>query len=137
MKKEEVPQDKGSLSEIQMKELCYAQDEDGKFVAVKSSGWEPKTLALSASISLIEERIAERKDDYLRGKSSPIPYFMELNKMDISILASYVGIPKWMVKLHFTPKVFNLLGNKTLEKYASTFNISKEELKNPFSSDKE
>lgn len=136
MKKEEVPQDKGSLSEIKMSELCYAQDENGEFVTVSSTGWEPKTLALSASMSLIEERIAERKIAFLDGKLSSIPYFMELNKMDISILSSYIGIHKWIVKLHFAPKIFTMLGDKTLNKYAQTFNISIEELKQPFSQDK-
>ena len=50
--------------------------------------------------------------------------------MDISILSSYVRIWKWRVKRHFKPKVFATLSDKILQKYASTFSISIEELRN-------
>ena len=54
---------------------------------------------------------------------------MELNKMDLSILSSYVGIWKWKVKRHFKPAVFQKLSDKTLAKYAEVFEISIEGLK--------
>ena len=54
---------------------------------------------------------------------------MELNKMDLSILSSYVGIWIWNVKRHFKPSVFQKLNDKTLEKYGEVFEISIEELK--------
>jgi hypothetical protein len=54
---------------------------------------------------------------------------MELNKMDPSILSSYVGIWIWNVKRHFKPSVFQKLSDKTLGKYAEVFQISIEELK--------
>ncbi len=46
MKKEEVPQDKSNLSKGNLKELCYATDENGNYTTALSSGWEPKTIAL-------------------------------------------------------------------------------------------
>ena len=55
---------------------------------------------------------------------------MEYNKMDIAILASYVGMWQWRVKRHFKPSVFKNLDQKTLEKYAQTFDISMEALIN-------
>ena len=39
MKKNEVPQDKSSLSSINMKELCYATDENGNYTTELSEGW--------------------------------------------------------------------------------------------------
>jgi hypothetical protein len=130
MKKEEVPQDQSNLSKSNIKELVYATDEDGNYTTTLSSGWEPKTIALSNSLDEINERIAIAKLQVLNGEVSPILYFMELNKMDISILSSYVGKWKWIVKRHFKPSVFIRLNERTLQKYADTFNISITELQN-------
>jgi len=130
MKKNEVPQDKSSLSSINMKELCYATDENGNYTTELSEGWEPKTIALNNSLEEINERIEDAKQQVLKGEASPIAYFMELNRMDVGILASYVGKWQWQVKRHFNPNVFKNLSTKTLEKYAAVFSISVENLKN-------
>ena len=130
MKKDEVPQDKGNLSKSNMKELVYATDENGSYTTALSTGWEPKTIALSNSIDEINERIATAKEQVKSGEVSPIVYFMELSKMDIGVLSSYVGIWKWRVKRHFKPAVFAKLNDKILQKYAETFNISVLELRN-------
>jgi len=130
MKKNEVPQDKSSLSSINMKELCYATDENGNYTTQLSEGWEPKTIALNNSLEEINERIGDAKQQVLKGEVSPIAYFMELNRMDVGILASYVEKWQWQVKRHFKPNVFKNLGTKTLEKYAAVFSISVENLKN-------
>ena len=130
MKKEEVPQDKGNLSNKNMKELVYATDEKGNYTTSLSTGWDPKTIALSNSIEEINERIALAKQQVQQGEMSPIFYFMEVNKMDPEILASYVGLWRWRVKRHFRPSVFSKLNDKILQKYATIFSISVSELKN-------
>jgi len=130
MKKEEVPQDKGNLSNKNMKELVYAIDEKGNYTTALSTGWEPKTIALSNSIEEISERVAIAKAQVESNKVSPIVYFMEYSRMDIAILSSYVGMWQWRVKRHFKPKVFAKLSDKILQKYAETFNISIAELRN-------
>lgn len=130
MKKDEIPQDEGSLAKIGVNELCYAVDENGNYTTAKSSGWEVKNAALDESMQLIQERVGAAKKDFQDGKASPIPYFMELHRMDISILAAYVGIHRWFVKRHFHPKRFQKLSDKTLKKYADVFELSVDELKN-------
>lgn len=130
MKKEEVPQDKGNLSNKNMKELVYATDEKGNYTTSLSTGWEPKTIALSNAIEDINERIALAKQQVENGVMSPIYYFMEVNKMDVEILSSYVGFWKWRVKRHFKPSIFSKLNDKILQKYATVFAISVDELKN-------
>lgn len=130
MKKEEVPQDKGNLSNKNMKELVYATDEKGNYTTALSTGWEPKTIALSNSIDEISERVAIAKAQVEKNEASPIVYFMEYSRMDIAILSSYVGMWQWRVKRHFNPKVFAKLSDKILQKYAETFNISINELRN-------
>lgn len=130
MKKEEVPQDQSNLSKSNIKELIYATDENGNYTTTLSSGWEPKTIALSNSLEEINERIAIAKLQVLNGEVSPIVYFMELNKMDLGILSSYVGKWKWIVKRHFKPSVFIGLNERSLQKYADAFNITITELQN-------
>lgn len=130
MEKENVPQDKSNLTKNNVKELLYATDENGNYTTTLSTGWEPKTIALSNSIEEINERIAEAKQQVKTGEISPISYYMELNKMDLTILSSYVGMWKWRVKRHFKPAVFAKLSDSILKKYADAFSISVSELKN-------
>lgn len=130
MKKEEVPQDKSNLESANFRELCYAVDENGEYVTERSTGWNPKTIALDNAMEVIKQRTADAKRRVQEGETSPIEYYMEYNKMDIGILADYVGMCKWRVKRHFSPYVFKRLQDKTLEKYAEAFDISVEELKN-------
>lgn len=130
MKKNEVPQDKSNLESANFKELCYAVDENGEYTTVNSTGWDPKTIALDNAIEEINARVADAKKRVDNNQTSPIEYYMELHKMDINILASYVGIWKWRVKRHFKPSVFKKLSERTLQKYADVFEISVEQLKN-------
>lgn len=129
MKKKEVPQDKSNLESANFRELCYAVDENGEYTTENSTGWEPKTVALNNAIDEINERIANTKKRVIAGETSPIEYYMELHKMDVGILASYVGFWQCKVKRHFKPSVFRGLSTKVLGKYAEVFDISVEELK--------
>ena len=130
MKKTDVPQDKSYLEDKNMREVCYALDENGNYTTELSSGWSPKTLALDQALEELEQRTKAAKERFLTGVSSPIEYYMELHKMDVGILASYVGFWQWKVKRHFKPSVFKKLSDKTLNKYAEAFDISVEELQN-------
>jgi hypothetical protein len=130
MKKKEVPQDKSNLESANFRELCYAVDENGEYITENSSGWEPKTVALNNAIEEINERIEDAKNRVIAGETSPIEYYMELHKMDVGILASYVGFWQWKVKRHFKPSVFKKLSDKKLSKYAEVFEISINELQN-------
>ena len=130
MEKENVPQHDSNLSKKNLKELVYATDENGNYTTALSTGWEPKAIALSNAIDDIKERAEEARLKVQIGEISPICYYMELNKMDLTILAGYVGTWKWRVKRHFKPVIFAKLSNKILQKYADAFEISIAELKN-------
>jgi len=128
MKKDEVPQDLGSLGKI-TKEVCYATDASGKYTTELSNGWEVKTNALDVTWDDINQKIAAAKQKVLNNEASPILFFMEKNIMNTGILSSYTGFFKWQIKRHLKPAVFNKLSNKKLTKYAEVFNVSIEELK--------
>ena len=128
MKENKVPQDKSNLESANFRELCYAVDENGEYITANSSGWDPKTIALNNALEDIKERIEKAKNKVLNNQTSPIEYYMEVHKMDIPILASYVGFWQWRVKRHFKPSVFKKLSKKVLDKYAEVFTISIEQL---------
>lgn len=127
MKTNEVPQDKSHLESVS-REVYYAVDENGEYTKALSSGWDAKTIALENTLEEIERRTEDAKKRVLENKTSPIEYYMELHKMDISVLSSYAGIWQWRVKRHFKPSVFKQLSKKTLQKYADTFEITIDEL---------
>lgn len=130
MKKDAVPQDESSLSKKNIKELCYAVDEAGNYTTVLSQGWKPKALAMELSLQDIQERAEQAKEGIRNGSLSPIAYFMEINKMDLNILAGYMGMWRWRVKRHLKPRVFRKLSTRILTKYAEVFQISVTTLKN-------
>jgi len=128
MKKDEVPQDLGSLGKI-TKEVCYATDSTGKYVTQLSSGWDVKTKALDVAWDDIKKRVEHAREQVLNKTASPLLFFMEYRLMDITILAGYTGFWKWQVKRHLKPAVFDKLPEKKLQKYADAFNIKVEDLK--------
>ena len=130
MKKSDVPQDKSNLESANIKDMYYALDESGNYTTELSTGWNPKTIALDNAIKDIEERVENAKKRVLNNETCPLEYYMELHKMDLTILSSYVGLWKWRVKRHFKPSVFNKLNKKTLQKYADAFDITIKQLQN-------
>ena len=129
MKKKEVPQDEG-LNEGRFEDVCYALDENGNYVAVLSTGWDPKTDALMQAWEVIDEKVEEVRQQVLSGAVSPIAFYMEKNLMDVKLLSDYTGLPKRKIRKHLKPDRFKDLDDKTLALYAETFGISVEILRN-------
>ncbi|AZA62127.1 hypothetical protein [Chryseobacterium indoltheticum] len=130
MKKQDIPQDESNLQSANMTEMLYVTDENNNYTTAQSIGWEAKKAALDESMELINERIEEARQNVANNLVSPIVYFMELNKMDMQVLAAYVNMWQWTVKRHAKPKTFKKLSDSTLKKYADAFDISVDELKN-------
>jgi len=130
MKKQDLPQNESNLKSANITEVLYVTDENDNYTTANSTGWDAKKAALDESMELIHERIEEAKQNVARNKGNPIGYFKEVNKMDLGVLTSYVGMWQWRVKRHFKPKVFKTLSETALKKYADAFGISVDELKN-------
>jgi hypothetical protein len=130
MKIEEVPQDKGYLIEGRISDLNYVVDKDGHYTSKQSKGWLPKNEAIRLAWEQVYEHTEKTRKQVLAGKLSPIAFYMELNIMDIAILASYTGISKWKVRKHLKIKHFNKLKPELLSKYAEVLNVTPAELVN-------
>jgi hypothetical protein len=130
MKKEDVPQDSSHLQEANTREVCYAIDEDGKYVKVLSTGWKPKDLALRQALAFVDERADQASKRISKRQLSPIAYYLEKRMMNIKLLSQYTHISRWRIKRHLKPHIFDKLSHKPLKKYADAFNISVEKLLN-------
>jgi hypothetical protein len=129
MKKKEVPQDEG-LTEGLFEDVCYALDDNGNYTVVPSTGWQPKTDAMLQAWDVIHEKVEQVRQRVLSGELSPIAYYMEKNIMNLKLLADYAGLPKRKVRKHLRPDHFNKLDDQILMRYAETFGISVDMLRN-------
>jgi len=92
--------------------------------------WEKTNVDVGRVV--MEKHIQELepiRNQVLEGKLSPLAYHIQIYSFDVKLLSSYTGILKRHIKKHLNPKDFNQLDEETLEKYASAFGISVEELK--------
>jgi hypothetical protein len=128
MKFDEVPQDEAFLEEGKIRDLCYVVDKDGHYTSVLSKGWTPKNEALKLAWNQVYEHAEETRLRVLDGKLSPLAFYMELNIMDLALLANYIDMPKWKVRRHLKMKGFKKLNTEMLSKYAEALNITATEL---------
>jgi hypothetical protein len=128
VKIEDVPQDKGYMIEGKISDLNYAVDKDGHYTSKQSRGWKPKIEAMAMAWDVVFERTEDARKQVLSGIRSPLAFYMELNIMDVSILASYTGVSKWKVRRHLKMKHFIKIRPAMLAKYAEVFNLTPAEL---------
>lgn len=128
MKIEEVPQDEAYMIKGKIRDVCYAVDKDGHYTSQLSMGWKPKNEAIGLAWEEVYRHVEDIRQQVLAGKLSPLAFYMELNLMNPSILASYTGIPRWKVRRHLKMKHFIKLRPEVLSKYADVLNITAVEL---------
>lgn len=128
MKVKDVPQDDANMLQGKFTEPVYSLDENGNYITVPSVGWDPKNAVMQEAWDHVHEKVDKARNDVIDGKYSPLAYWIEKNIMDVGLVAKYMNIWKFKVKRHLKPAVFNKLDDKTLEKYAAVFNITREEL---------
>ena len=125
----DVPQDlhyyKGSV----VRDLNYAVDEQGRYHAVVSDGWEAKDDALDVAWDDVREQCEEVLERIRKGKASPLEYHATKNLMSIDLLSSYTGFSKRTIRKHNEPQHFDKLDDATLCIYADVLRITVEELK--------
>lgn len=122
MKVSDVPQDRGMITG-QPREICYAVDENGRYVLSPSAGWEPKNLANGQAWDLIRAQVDETLKKIKAGRLSPLAFHMVKNQMNAGLLAKYARLSRWRVWLHLRPKGFSRLTPQMLAHYADIFDI--------------
>ena len=129
MKKEDIPQD--DMIYDGWRAVCYVVGDDGRYVIEKSAGWDVINVANFQAWEFITQKVDQVTKEILAGKVSILAYHMEQSQMNVSLLAKYVKLPKWRVRRHLKPSVFNHLKPMLLERYAKLFRVSVDELLEP------
>ena len=128
VEKDKVPQhDAGLLGGV--REVQYAVDADGRYVQVRSTGWEPKNAALLQAHEMVRARVEAARSRALAGEASPLEYHMERRMMDPALLADYAGLSARTVRRHLTPKGFAAASAHELAAYARALDVGFEELR--------
>ena len=81
MKIEEITRQEGGLGNLDV--ICYALDDEGRYTTAVSSGWEPKTIAMEASLRMVDEQTEEARRQVLAGTRSPIVYHTSSSVKDV------------------------------------------------------
>lgn len=123
MKKDNVPQDENPTYQGYGTKVIYALDDSGSYTTVKSSGWEVEEIVLQDVVNDFKAKAEDAKARILAGKASPIEYFMHVKFMDLTALAHGMGMAKWRVKRHLTPRGFKRLDTDILQRYADFFDV--------------
>ena len=102
--------------------ILYVEKDDGKFGPMQTGSY--------LSAHYMEDYLFKRKNLELElreqltgGSISPVKYYMVLEDLSISELASRAGIRKSKVRKHLDPKFFGTVTATQLLKYAAVFNI--------------
>jgi hypothetical protein len=128
VEKDQVPQhDAGLLGGV--REVQYAVDENGRYVQVRSTGWDPKNAALIQAREMVNARVEEARRRALTGETSPLEYHMERRMMDPGLLADYAAVSARTVKRHLTPRGFAAAPDEDLSAYARALDLTVEELR--------
>jgi hypothetical protein len=127
MKTQEVPQDLDPTYEG-WKRLCYAVDDQGTIVPAYSSGWEVEETAKSFAWRMIETDLARTREAIRAGRASPLEFFMKARLMNPHLLAQNMGVSTLRVRWHLRPRVFAMLSEAWLSRYALCLDIPIETL---------
>lgn len=111
-----------------IKIVSYVQDYRGNHELVASSMWHPVDIVNRQAWAEIDRQIKAAKAKVEAGRASCLHYYMTANQMNTSLLASYTGQSRWLVRLHMVPYFFKRLAVGTLNKYGETFKVSPEDL---------
>jgi len=128
MKKFEVPQDEIPIFHGE-KKVLYAVDENGRYTAVQSSGWDVERVVLEQALDDYEQKAEAARRRVRNGESSPLEYFMYKRRMDSRILAQAMGIAGWRVNKHLKPNCFKRLKDSTMLEYARVLQVRPDVLK--------
>jgi hypothetical protein len=107
----------------QQQVIIYVEKEDGKYGPIQTGSY--------ITSNYLDDYELKRKnlEESLRTKIqtreiSPVYYYMVLEDLTISELASRVRIRKGKVKKHLRHENFKLINNEMLKQYADVFNVS-------------
>lgn len=122
MRTSDVPQD-DTVTLGGWRKALYSVDSRGSYQVTASTGWEAEEAVLVQALDEHARLAADALDRVRCGLCSPIEYYMHHCRMDLAVLASYMGIARWRVKRHFKASIFLSLSADMKTKYSDIFDI--------------
>lgn len=110
------------------RELLYSFDKEAGYTRTVDYQHAETRRLIQQDWDVVNERLAEIREDVLSGKCSPIKYHMERCRMDPAMLGAYTGISAWRIRRHFKPSVYKKLKDSVKNEYARVFRIRPHEL---------
>jgi hypothetical protein len=107
--------------------ILYVEKEDGTFGPMQTGSY---ITAHFLNDYFLKRRNLEEslKKEIIQKKISPIKYFMILEDLTLSELASRMKLRKRKVKRHLNPSCFHLITLEQMNQYATVFNVTVEEI---------
>jgi len=91
--------------------------------------WEKNFDTCELLMTKQSQELEAIRQQVLDRQLSPLAYHIQTNLFDVNLLSSYTGISKRHIKKHLKPEYFDQLDEETLNKYASVFEMTVEDLK--------
>lgn len=127
MNKKDVPQDGGVIDPMQ--HSIYAVDDDGKFIAVRSVGWNVTNFLSIQAMEEDRSKIISEMEAVKQGRLSPLGVHMIAHGLNPASLAKASGIGWLKVRLHLRPWFFNRMSVDDNRRYAEVFSIDPSRLR--------
>jgi len=107
--------------------ILYVEKEDGKYGPIQTGSYITSKYLDDYELKRMNLEDSLRKKIQSR-EASPVYFYMVLEDLTISELASRVRIRKAKVKKHLRYEYFTRIGNEMLQQYADVFNVSVNDL---------
>jgi hypothetical protein len=113
----------------QQQVILYVEKDDGEYGPMQTGSFLTKNYLDDYELKRkhLEESLIQKVTN---REISPVHFYMVLEDLTLSELASRVGFRKGKVRKHLEPKHFELLTPDIIQKYADVFDISSQELVN-------
>jgi len=107
--------------------ILYVEKEDGKYDAMQTGSYLTANYIDDYFLkrSNLEKSLQEKIE---KGEINAIGYYMVLEDLTVSELASRAGKFSWTVRKHLKPGNFSRISEASLKKYSVVFNVPVEEI---------
>jgi hypothetical protein len=107
--------------------ILYVEKDDGQYGAMQTGSYLTANY-LDDYFHKRKNLEAELQEKIDQGEINAIGYYMVLEDLTVSELASRAGLFAWTVRRHLKPSNFKSVGDRALKKYATVFNVPVEDI---------
>lgn len=125
-----MKENEGMVNCPEQQVILYVEKEDGRYGPVQTGSY--------ITANYLDDYFLKRKNlendlkqQILRKEISPVKYYMVLEDLTVSELASRMKTWKWRIRRHLLPENFQSIPPAMLQRYASVFNVTVEDLIQP------